>query len=131
MTRKEALSALIAEVEAGELPDRFLIYAAFPEFSKHMSSWPVVALIYWIMDPDDIRAMGAAKALHEAVLPGWTMDQMNQWHEDGTPRGWAVHLLRHKPLPKKREQGSDLDNPARAWLLAILKALYSMEMDND
>ena len=114
MTRKEALAELIAKVEAGDA---------------------TAVDIYEVMGRGGLHAIGAyngsldaAKALHEAVLDGWTMDQMNQWHEDGTPRGWAVHLLRHKPLPKKREQGSGFGiTPARAWLFAILRALHAME----
>ena len=116
MRRKEALAELIAKVEAEELPDRPLVHAAFPEFHKHKSGWPIGRLIDWIMDPEDIRGMGAAKALHEAVLPGW---------------GWALtdigeaHILSADgPIA-----AGESDNPARAWLLSILRALQAMEAD--
>ena len=130
MTRKQALAELIAKVEAGTLiPDNLIVsseVSAMIDLAVNVSDlhgdvWADLCAAY-------DGSLDAAKALHEAVLKGWTMDQMNQWHEDGTPRGWAVHLLRHKPLPKKREQGSGFGiTPARAWLLAILRALHAME----
>lgn len=74
-------------------------------------------------------SLDAALALHNAVLPGWTLDQMNEWHAHGKSAGWYVCLIRHSD-PKIRSRGGDFDiPPARAWLLAILSALIAQEED--
>ena len=74
-------------------------------------------------------SLDAAKALHEAVLPGWR---------------WRKASLPHKPLcvevispvlsilPEEDWAGfetheGDYNDPARAWLVAILKALIAQE----
>ena len=113
MTRKEALAELIAKVEAGE-------------------AWPMGR----VADRYDVGIMGAhwsqaykacngsldaAKALHEAVLPGWTF----------VIGPAAAHLWRNEDYgdPFCAPYEGKSDNPARAWLLAILHALHSMEPD--
>lgn len=60
-------------------------------------------------------SLDAAMALHEALLPGW---------------GWEVSSLEHANIFGSSRDGRDRfirvgvnDNPARAWLLAILDAL--------
>jgi hypothetical protein len=76
-------------------------------------------------------SLDAAKALHEAVLPGW-------WWTVGTCR--VSDDARVSPegaesvAPGGREWSeiTDIDqrppgNPARAWLLAILNALIAQE----
>jgi hypothetical protein len=51
----------------------------------------------------------AARALHEAVLPGWPM--------------W-LSIVNGRSIARIADRFSaEADNPARAWLLAILKAL--------
>lgn len=61
-------------------------------------------------------SLDAAKALHEALLPGWEWMIANK-------RSACV-----SPSDKMRSEGvlgqvgKSEDNPARAWLLAILKA---------
>ena len=72
---------------------------------------------------DVIKAHGgsldAAKALHEALLPGWTaVLGQNAHHGD-----WSaiVRLTEDGEIAHEYYGGSD-DFPARAWLLAILRA---------
>lgn len=125
MTRADALAELIAKVKAGD--DK-----GFRAANRAVFSTPCQDVNLQLCEENCRHAykgsLDAALLLHKAVIPGWTMDQMNQWHKDGASRGWAVHLLRHKPLPKKRKQGFGFDEtPARAWLLAILKALHAQE----
>ena len=116
MTRKDALAQLIAKVEAGTL------------CKERHGGVPILTGMYrhsggldgpW----SDVKAMSAyhgsldaAKALHEAVLPG---------------RGWALtdigeaHILSADgPIA-----AGESDNPARAWLLSILRALHAMEAE--
>jgi len=111
MTDTQALRDLLVKVEDGELPPTKMIGQAFG-CRRLPNGWDVAALIKWIMG-DTIEAMGAAKALHEAVLPGW----------------WAA--VRFSTRPKATtgyidcvSEGQD-DCPARAWLIAILHALIA------
>lgn len=85
--------------------------------------------------PDMGRAyngsLDAAKRLHDALLPGWAVDDMSQ---NGRLAGhpWGIRLalwIGARPSENKHVSagwGSDATpdgNPARAWLLAILRAL--------
>ena len=56
-------------------------------------------------------SLDAAKALHDALLPGW------EWHLG--PSNAKVYPYNGSPL---KSWGGMADNPARAWLLAILRA---------
>ena len=106
MTRKEALAELIAKVEAGE-----------------WDAWSVGRALSF-NDGRRIEAkrgfegsLDAAKALHEAVLPGWL------WGRQLNGQMWvAKRPYTFRVAPQNR-------NFARAWLLAILRALHAMEAD--
>lgn len=73
-------------------------------------------------------SLDAALALHKAVLPGWKVKQPHQF-EAGH---WLAEIYHPQgedwpkwtPYPS---QGATADNPARAWLLAILSALIAQE----
>ena len=110
MTRKEALAELIGKVEAG---DDFGIVpkaqACLGAFDPNYGVGEIACRAFG-------GSLDASKALHEAVLPEW------DWCI--TPHGASVY----SPHDNNPTDG-DLDNSARAWLLAILKALYSMEKD--
>ena len=121
MTRKEALTELIAKVEAGETSDQHLIDAAFPEFADVIYPWSISRVISWIM-LGDMRAMGAAKALHEAVLPGWTPGMQQQDN-----KRWFVELREGFCTSYSQVQIACVQDPARAWLLAILRALHDQD----
>lgn len=62
-------------------------------------------------------SLDAAKALHEALLPGWRWTR----HHDGEIEVWATGVL------SRRWGRSDDKDPARAWLLAVLKAYRSLQ----
>jgi hypothetical protein len=64
-------------------------------------------------------SLDAAKALHEAVLPGWGWDVANV----------GACELECYGTGAKVEAVSFIDNPARAWLLAVLEALIAQEAD--
>ena len=63
------ISDLLACVDAGGTPGAHDITIALRPI--YDGDEPVVAYFRMACDGTDIRAMGAAKALHEAVLPGW------------------------------------------------------------
>ena len=113
MTRKEALAELIAKVEAGEawpmgrFADRYDVGIMGAHWSKAYKACH--------------GSLDAAKSLHEAVLPGWS---------------WRITRGKYTPCAIVQGdlmagQHSECENPdpARAWLLAILKALETQEAD--
>lgn len=114
MTRKEALADAIAKVEAGK------IYQ--PESNK----WGKIGLDGNKCWKAYFGSLDAAKALHEAVLPMWVADI--KIGADSNPSRAIVSPL----TPMSGNPSSITEwagNPARAWLLAILRALHSMEPD--
>ena len=76
-------------------------------------------------------SLDAAKALHEALLPGWEVNAsmspcqggwetaINLWNGRMAPDSCEVIILDH-----------EADTPARAWLLAILDALIAKDTDD-
>ena len=112
MIRFEALKELAAKVQAGGTEGKFdpKFERAFYQVSKTM------ATVYWASDAYH-GSLDAAKALHEAVLPGWTV-----WYQ--TFVGISV-----KPMGAKiwQEPVPFTYIPARAWLLSILRALIAMD----
>ena len=121
MTRLEALIALRCVVADGGVPTTPTIHAAFSDFLNADHGFTIGRLIYWIMDPDEVRAMGAAKVLHEAVLPGW----------DAAISIGACHVSLSEPIGSDPVRGwypgpaATSATPARAWLLAILDVLIA------
>jgi hypothetical protein len=103
MTDKiKALNALLAKVEAGEW--------------DWMIDWPDWDCMCVPPIGHCRRAyngsLDAAKALHEEVLPGWN------------------HIVCRDYVYVGSFQGKS-DNPARAWLIAILKALIAEGASRD
>ncbi|QDP48433.1 MAG: hypothetical protein Tp118SUR00d2C21406231_49 [Prokaryotic dsDNA virus sp.] len=107
MTRKKALTDLRDKVAAGELPpeinaiELFRRWSVFDGPNKRFAD-----LAYW-------GSLDAALALHNAVLPGW------RW-EGGS--GAGIFAVWDKPDEAHKGRS---DNPARAFLLAILSALIA------
>ena len=105
MTRKEALAELIEKVEARE-----------PILHPLPAWWPTKD---WVNCVGAFHgSLDAAKALHEAVLPGWFAGVSENIHGHGW-YGWVQTNERHMEARSNQ--------PARAWLLAILKALHAQE----
>ena len=105
MNRKQALAELIAKVEAGEWPGKNVLHEINDTYG--FDAWRAYD-----------GSLDAAKLLHEAVLPGWFGGVSENIHGHGW-YGWVQTNERHMDARS--------DNPARAWLLAILRALHSME----
>lgn len=112
-----ALKDLLAKVEAG-LDTAHDHARAFPSESAYgHCTWH-----------DSHKASGgsldAAKALHDAVLPGWSPSIGQNVHHCY----WFAHLLRADNGSIVGDyEWSAIDNPARAWLSAILHALIAQE----
>jgi hypothetical protein len=108
--RRDDLIELLAKVEAGELVTGRLTCRIWPDCPGH-------AINAYNGD------LNAAKALHEAVLPGWYYTIKQQ-----VSVGARMHVEVTTPATggdRQYENGYHPTNPARAWLIAILKALIA------
>lgn len=110
---REALIELKAKVEAGE-PCRTW-GATLTDFAG--AKWNEVYLAF-------NGSLDAAKALHEAVLPEWG------WLINGF-RSWVTVWAEGDRTSDANFNATCINNPARAWLLAILSALIAMEPDRE
>tara|TARA_R110002020_G_scaffold95937_9_gene230112 strand:+ start:51727 stop:52110 length:384 start_codon:yes stop_codon:yes gene_type:complete len=122
-TRKEALQELLAKVEAGD-------DAGFRRSNRAVFATPCQDIALQLREEHCRHAykgsLDAAKALHEAVLPGCSQYSIVTdptclkvsvcWWPDGLSGKREVH----------GEGWSEAD-PARAWLIAIIKALIAQE----
>lgn len=116
----DALTRLADAVEAGTATSADF-RAAFPAGNGH-DSGAILAAYHGSLD--------AAKALHEAVLPGWGVTSLCQlW--DVTPSGeyigigndWSIELHHSNGDIQSHETCATASDPARAWLIAIIRAL--------
>jgi hypothetical protein len=110
MTHLEALKDLKAKVEAGGDVYGFgavgnPLLRGYAETAYHGS-------------------LDAAKALHEALLPGWEYG-ITRNQEEPIPCAFVAPWGADKY--SLLSQVADADTPARAWLLAILSALIAQE----
>jgi hypothetical protein len=119
-TRKEALIELRDKVWTGGIsvigPSSFsALNGGRGVYADHQAS-------------DAMRAyngsLDAAKALHEAVLPGWDVSLNTSWgkilNSSVSRHGSGSFYAKHDPM------GKDLVFPlSRVWLLAILEALIA------
>lgn len=120
VTHMEALKALEGFVTAGKPL----------EPNKHM----------WMPDIHSFDAepfllafngsLDAAQKLHEAVLPEWVVERLRVWPGVGA----SATLLGTHDVGGERwhcladgKVETESDSPARAWLLAIIRALIAIE----
>jgi hypothetical protein len=118
----EALKELAAKVEAGEdwpsLYDGTGLYSLISSALGNWS-WEVVEGV----TKSYRGSLDAAKALHDAVLPGW------HWGMQVVVNGFLAAVGKPTEYPNSVESRFDVvsDDPARALLLAILRALIAQE----
>jgi hypothetical protein len=121
LTRLQALIELRDKVKAGGIVQPFLFQDVFNDQQSHENC---AGEAYEAFN----GSLDAAKALHEAVLPGWAV------HRVGSRHGgvWEADLMQldadgwHNAETCMRSKVWNAD-PARAWLLAILDALIAQE----
>jgi len=110
-TQKAALDALIEALEAGRKLTR-------SDFRRCFQKVATLGMLEIAADPDDWRAMAAAVALLEALLPGWSWGVgQNVWH-----RHFFAHVNKLEEEDVIHDFGATNDTPARALLIATLKA---------
>jgi len=124
--RKQALTDLLEKVEAGTLPKpSFLADCRYPDGTYQVSGLHGKQEDVW---KSYNGSLDAAKALHEAVLPGWVVEGMMVWPPISRVNLWAVNENGYHGGPGflAKVEATDTD-PARAWLIAILKVLIAKE----
>lgn len=99
MTPTQALRDLLVKVESGKRGIGLNTVSVFGNTQSAMDA----------VDAFD-GSLDAAKALHEAVLPGW---------------GFAVTQVGANIEGPTEFYSDDANNPARAWLICILRALIA------
>ena len=113
--RKKALTELLAKVEAGDAPPDDEGWMHLP-ITIHGEDGPMESHMSKALNAYT-GSIDAAEALHGAVLPEWNWNLGKQ--------AASVFLMRHPYDGNIHE--ARYDNPARAWLIAILKALIAQE----
>lgn len=123
MNDKQALRKLIEAVEEGALPDEDwrLMHDIWSPRNWHDIGHNVRYSMHGSLD--------AAKALHEALLPGWKKVLNLNEFSDG-----SVVCTMFGPIPEDAGKwemaptwAARSDNPARAWILAILRAYEAQQ----
>lgn len=117
MDNLDALKALLAKVKAGKEPTSTDVFDSF-QIAGGIGVYALQVLSAYN------GSLDAAMALHEAVLPDWYVDEAGN---NSKSMGWTfllvsiagTYISSHSP-----NQGVQTD-PARAWLIAQIKALIS------
>ena len=118
--RKEALTDMLSKVEAGD-------GKGFRKANRAVFSTPCQDMDMQLREEHSRHAyngsLDAAKALHEAVLPGWdwSVGKSSTYVVKDGFGSFGFGELFDEPLSM---------DPARAWLIAIIKALIAEE-DNE
>jgi hypothetical protein len=129
---KGDLERLIAAVEAGDFDASNIRPARFNAFIDACE----------VTLPQDVRglttaawqayngSLDAALRLHEALLPGWGWAV--DWRDDGFVMAWLSPNLNRMPEAERAaaplvDERNYSGKPARAWLLAILRAMAKRE----
>lgn len=111
--RKQALQDLLAKVEAGDVRHS----TDLPFWKVWLPESDIGSLAYTAAKAFD-GSLDAAKALHEAVLPEWCVNIYSN-----RLGNWRVSL--DSPVAPHKAMRGLADNPARAWLCALLKSLIA------
>jgi hypothetical protein len=127
--RRDDLIKLLAKVKAGAAPSQVEWRNAFDSLIECRPSeqhYPI------LRDQARLAFMGsldAAKSLHEAVLPDWRWRFDDKYGDGSSEEYWYRTAWVSSPHSWRTGQTSRVKfgNDARAWLIAILKALISQD----
>ncbi len=120
-TRKEALIELRDKVRAGDAAE---VAGCLGGMVVKDTSWDFASQVI----SAHRGSLDAAKALHEAVLPGWSPSIGQNVHH----KHWLATVMRAEngTIVEDETAGNSVC-PARAWLLAILEALIAKAGDGE
>jgi len=121
-TRKDALQELLAKVEAGELTSIAKSY----HLAMGGKTYDWEGRTKGALEADNAYrgSLDAAKALHNAVLPKW---YVHDFGNNSKSMGWTMVIVSSNGeyISSHKGKSTRQENSARAWLIAILKALIS------
>lgn len=124
------LEALAERVEAGKkIPeDTYKIAAAIFDVPSVFITNTIIRQVDSALN----GSLDAAKALHNAVLPGWTIYwEHDTGHGPGLP--YSFFALQRGDMdhanPENKEFTGRANTPAAAWVAAILRAKHNEEKD--
>jgi hypothetical protein len=123
--RKDALTELLAKVKAGDAPSQTEWRNVFDSLIEGRPSEHYHPILRDYARLAFMGSLDAAKALHEAVLPDFS------WSVSKYDRAYISRHTDVNDITTWVEVSARSDNPARAWLIAILKALIAGEDTND
>lgn len=119
MTRIEALEELAAKVKAGDAHAVDIAARRMASEARDQGgSFPAL----WVLRAHN-GSLDAALAFHNAVLPGWRYTLRNWGKVEVFTEEWNDENTN----PKQYKSACVRGNLARAWLLAILRALIAQE----
>lgn len=132
MERVDALKALLVKVEAGDFDApaggaRAPYFNGFMDVAEQAFSYRIAGVHRLAWDAYK-GSLNEAKALHEAVLPGWTVRLCAYTPHGNSPPHAHVFYMRQTesdPVRSGSSSGYDGEEISRAWLIAILKALIA------
>ena len=107
---KQALTDLLVKIEAGEFDARTYPLMKLPQMS--MNTFDNIHAAY-------NGSLDAAMAMHEAVLPD------GYWALIETPSFVSIYDKHGSPEHSAAKSVANNPDPARAWLIAIIKALIA------
>ena len=116
MAQVEALKELAEKVEAGTWDMSGFMDESDFKILKDTESF--TGYITELMDVVEVSSIDAAHSLHKAMLG----DRWLWWVNAGSHVMLSSHTMIDTVERVKRVEASAQNNPARAWLLAIIKA---------
>lgn len=111
---REALKDLLEKVEAGAFPADMSARDLGLKDVVEATGVPVIRMMFKAFS----GSLDAAKALHEAALLGWHFNVSNEASGDG----YVAEVFSRNDEAISHGHS---ETPARAWLIAILKALIA------
>lgn len=119
----EALKELAAKVERGEWDHspNGVARQVFPYKSASIDDLGLTAVEAFK------GSLDAAKSLHDAVLPGWAVEFVSRPFGVRPHRTHIMLTDDHTGWGNGKRVNASNDDAARAWLLAILRALIAQE----
>ena len=117
------LEKLLKKVEAGYFMSAE--YNCFMDFAEN--AFGVGFLGFGSLWDAYNGSLDAAQRIHEAALPGWGATISVKERDDGFVRAWVSENANHVAKARHSDCRAYKISPARAWLIAIIKALIEKE----
>ena len=118
----DAIKQMLTQIEAGCFPEDILVRDLGLDVVAESTGLPIIKMMYEAFS----GSMDAAKGLHEALLSSWPWSVKTL--ATGGFHAWTNHAYGLRSLGYT---GVASGNPARAWLIAILRAIDDATSEAD